>query len=256
MTIDQKREVFRDLHRSGFFVLPNAWDLGSARRLEAAGFRAIGSTSSGAAWAAGVQDGDMALEDVLAHLRMLVDATTLPINADFESGFAQNLADLQANIERAAETGVAGISLEDWSGQEMYDSQLACERIRAAREQLDVTAPRVLLIGRNENYRVPSMTVSESNERLVAYSEAGADCLYAPFIDDHGAVAELVAAVAPKPLNVVVTEYDNRITALADLGVRRCSVGGSLAKKAWLAVDRAIEQLQGQETRNSPARPR
>ena len=243
-TIAEKRATFRRLHDSGFFIIPNAWDAGGAVRLTKLGFKAIASTSAGAAWAAGEDDGSLSRDAVLAHLRMLVEATPLPINADFENGFADAPAAIAANVALAMETGIAGLSIEDWSGSEMYARGLAVERIAAARAAIDAVDPTVMLIGRNENFRVPDMPVAESIARAVAYAEAGADCLFAPFILDPGAVAELVAAVAPKPVNVVVHEYDARIRAFAELGVRRCSVGGSLAKRSWSAFDEAARALK------------
>ena len=243
-TIAEKRATFRRLHDSGFFIIPNAWDAGGAVRLTKLGFKAIASTSAGAAWAAGEDDGSLSRDAVLAHLRMLVEATPLPINADFENGFADAPAAVAANVALAMETGIAGLSIEDWSGSEMYARGLAVERIAAARAAIDAVDPTVMLIGRNENFRVPDMPVAESIARAVAYAEAGADCLFAPFILDPGAVAELVAAVAPKPVNVVVHEYDARIRAFAELGVRRCSVGGSLAKRSWSAFDEAARVLK------------
>ncbi|MCI3180814.1 2-methylisocitrate lyase [Caulobacter sp. CCUG 60055] len=243
-TIAEKRATFRRLHDSGFFIIPNAWDAGGAVRLTKLGFKAVASTSAGAAWAAGEDDGALSRDAVLAHLRMLVEATPLPINADFENGFADAPAAVAANVALAMETGIAGLSIEDWSGSEMYARSLAVERIAAARAAIDAVDPTVMLIGRNENFRVPDMPVAESIARAVAYAEAGADCLFAPFILDPGAVAELVAAVAPKPVNVVVHEYDARIRAFAELGVRRCSVGGSLAKRSWSAFDEAARALK------------
>ena len=243
-TIAEKRATFRRLHDSGFFIIPNAWDAGGAVRLTKLGFKAIASTSAGAAWAAGEDDGSLSRDAVLAHLRMLVEATPLQINADFEIGFADAPAAVAANVALAMETGIAGLSIEDWSGSEMYARGLAVERIAAARAAIDAVDPTVMLIGRNENFRVPDMPVAESIARAVAYAEAGADCLFAPFILDPGAVAELVAAVAPKPVNVVVHEYDARIRAFAELGVRRCSVGGSLAKRSWSAFDEAARALK------------
>ena len=243
-TIAEKRATFRRLHDSGFFIIPNAWDAGGAVRLTKLGFKAIASTSAGAAWAAGEDDGSLSRDAVLAHLRMLVEATPLPINADFENGFADAPAAVAANVALAMETGSAGLQIEDWSGSEMYARGLAVERIAAARAAIDAVDPTVMLIGRNENFRVPDMPVAESIARAVAYAEAGADCLFAPFILDPGAVAELVAAVAPKPVNVVVHEYDARIRAFAELGVRRCSVGGSLAKRSWSAFDEAARALK------------
>lgn len=242
-TTTDKRAGFRRLHESGFFILPNAWDAGSAKRLAALGFQAIASTSAGAAWAAGKEDGELGLEAVLDHLRMLVAATDLPINADFENGFADRPEDVAANVTRAAGTGVAGISIEDWSGSVMYETALAVDRIAAARAAIDAVDPAIMLIGRNENFRVPDMTPAASIARAVAYAEAGADCLFVPFLRDAGAVAELVAAVAPKPVNVVVQD-DAGIAGFAALGVRRCSVGAGLASVAWAAFDAAARRLK------------
>lgn len=246
-TIAEKRATFAKLHESGFFIIPNAWDPGSTVRLAKLGFKAIASTSAGAAWAAAKGDGEMTRDDVLAHLRMLVEATDLPVNADFENGFADDPKGVGENTALAVDTGVAGVSIEDWSGREMYAQSLAVERIAAARAAIDAKDPSVMLIGRNENFRVPGMSVADSIARAVAYSEAGADCLFVPFILDPGAVAELVAAVAPKPVSVVVHDYDDTIPAFAKLGVRRCSVGGSLAKRTWAAFDAAAQTLKGCE---------
>ena len=239
-----RRAAFRRMHDSGFFVLPNAWDAGSAVRLAGAGFQAIASTSAGAAWAAGKKDGQLDVRTVLDHLRVLVAATPLPVNADFENGFADDPDEVARNVALAVGTGVAAVSIEDWSGRHMYEPALAQERLRAARAAIDAVDPAVMLVGRNENFRVPGMSVSDSIERAVAYSDAGADCLFVPFVADRGAVAELVTAVAPKPVNVVVHSYDESIPALAAVGVRRCSVGGSLAQRAWAAFDIAVGQLQ------------
>ncbi|MDO7841320.1 isocitrate lyase/PEP mutase family protein [Sphingomonas immobilis] len=239
-TIADKRAAFRTLHADGFFILPNAWDGGSATRLAAQGFRAIASTSAGAAWAAGKDDGEMSRDAILAHLKMLVAATDLPVNADFENGFADAPADVAANAVLAAETGIAGLSIEDWSGSVLYDASLAAERIRAAREALD---PDVLLVGRAEYFRAPDLGAAAFIARAVAYSEAGADVLFVPFMLDEGAVAELIAAVAPKPVNVLVASFDT-IPAYAALGTRRCSVGGALAKTVWNAFDTAAASLK------------
>jgi 2-methylisocitrate lyase-like PEP mutase family enzyme len=241
-TTAEKRATFRALHESGFFILPNAWDGGSATRLAALGFKAIASTSAGAAWAAGKQDGALGLEAVLAHLEMLVAATDLPVNADFENGFADAPDAVAAHVTRAVETGVAAISIEDWSGSAMYDAGLAVERIAAARAAIDAADPAVMLIGRNENFRVSGMSVADSIARAVAYADAGADCLFVPFILDPGAVAELVAAVRPKPVNVVVHDF-NAIAGFARIGVRRCSVGATLAKAAWDGFDASARAL-------------
>lgn len=244
LAVSEKRVAFRKMHNSGFFLLPNAWDAGSAVRLTRAGFRAIASTSAGAAWAAGKEDGELGLDEVLDHLRMLVSATPLPVNADFENGFADRPEDVAHNVSLAVERGVAAISIEDWSGSLMYETGLAVERLQAARAAIDAIDPTAMLVGRNENFRVPGMSAAESIARAVAYAGAGADCLFVPFIRDKGVVVELVAAVAPKPVNVVVHDYDDNIRAFAALGVRRCSVGGSLAKRAWAAFDDAAMVLR------------
>lgn len=246
-TVAEKRAAFRQLHEAGFFIIPNPWDAGSAVRLARLGFKALASTSSGAAWAAGKEDGDLSADEVLAHLSMLVAATDLPVNADFENGFADSPAGVAQNVTLALATGVSGLSIEDWSGIRMYDVGLAVERIAAARQAIDAVDPNAMLIGRNENFRVPNMPASESIARAVAYADAGADCLFVPMLHDHGAVAELVAAVAPKPVNVLVHDYGSSIRALADLGVRRCSVGGSLAKRTWAAFDVAARSLKDLE---------
>ncbi len=243
-TTAEKRATFRKLHESGFFIIPNAWDAGSTARLTKLGFRAIASTSAGAAWAAGKQDGDLTRDEVLAHLRMLVAATDLPVNADFENGFADAPQDVAAHVAMAVDTGVAGISIEDWSGSEMYELSFAVDRIAAARAAIDAADPTVMLIGRNENFRVTEMSATASIARAVAYAQAGADCLFVPFILDPSVVAELVAAVAPRPVNVVIHKYDDSIRAFAALGVRRCSVGGSLAQRTWNAFDAAAQTLR------------
>lgn len=242
-TPTEKRATFRQMHASGFFLLPNAWDGGSAVRLAKLGFRAIASTSAGAAWAAGKQDGELGLDATLANLRTLIAATSLPVNADFENGFADRPEDVAQNVALAVGTGVAAVSIEDWSGSAMYEPTLAVERLQAARAAIDAIDPNIMLIGRNENFRVPGMSAAESIARSVAYSAAGADCLFVPFMHDPGAVAELVAAVAPKPVNVVAQDPE-RIPTFARLGVRRCSVGGGLARRAWSAFDEAALALQ------------
>ena len=247
-TIADKRADFRRLHDDGFFIIPNAWDAGSTVRLARLGFRAIASTSAGAAWALGKEDGELSRDEVLAHLRLLVAATDLPVNADFENGFADAPADVAANVALAVATGVAGLSIEDWSGSAMYDTGLAVERIAAARAAIDATDPAVMLIGRNEAFRIPGMAPADSIARAVAYADAGADCLFVPGMGDVGAISELVTAVAPKPVNVLVHHYDEGIADLARRGVRRCSVGGSLAMAAWSAFDAAAETLKAWET--------
>jgi 2-methylisocitrate lyase-like PEP mutase family enzyme len=239
-----KRANFRRLHDSGFFILPNAWDVGSAMRFERLGFRAIASTSAGAAWTIGKEDGELGLIGALEHLRMLVGATSLPVNADFENAFADHPEDVARNVTLALETGIAALSVEDWSGSTMYETALAVERIQAARAAIDAVDPSAMLIGRSEHYQVPGMSVASAVARAVAYADAGADCLFVPLIRDLGAVKELVAAVAPKPVSVVVHDYDEKIRAFAALGVRRCSVGASLARRVWKTFDEAAETLK------------
>lgn len=243
-TVAGKRATFRRMHERGFFLLPNAWDRGSAVRLAAMGFEAIASTSSGAAWAAGREDGELSLDEVLGHLRLLAASVPVPVNADFENGFADAPDAVARNVARAVGTGIAALSIEDWSGSTMYDASLAVERLQAAREAIDAIDPTVMLVGRNENFRVPGMTAAESIARAVAYAGAGADCLFVPMLLDPGAVSELVAAVAPKPVNVVLQAFDDSVPRLAGLGVRRCSTGGSLARQAWNAFDEAARSLR------------
>jgi 2-methylisocitrate lyase-like PEP mutase family enzyme len=242
-TVEEKRARFRRLHESGFFVMPNAWDAGSARRLAKLGFPAIASTSAGAAWALGKTDGDLSLREVLDHLMRLVEAVDVPINADFENGFADSPEAVCANVREAVGTGVAGISIEDWSGEKLYDTGLAVDRIAAARQAIDAIDPGVMLIGRSEHFRAPGLSVTESIDRAVAYAEAGADCLFVPFIVDPAAVRDLVAAVAPKPVSVLLPNLDADPHHFASLGVRRCSTGALLPSIAWSAFDAAAETL-------------
>lgn len=243
-TIAEKRATFRQLHESGYFIMPNAWDIGSAVRLTKLGFKAIASTSAGAAWAIGKDDGEISLDEALAHLRLLVDATDLPVNADFENGFADAPVAVAKNAALAADTGVAGLSIEDWSGSACYDLPLAVERIIACREAMD---PAALLVGRHERFRVPAESDAASVARAVAYGEAGADCLFVPGLADHGAVAELVAAVAPKPVSMIAMKFDEQIVQFANLGVRRFSTGGGLPAIAWAAFDAAARSLRDYE---------
>jgi 2-methylisocitrate lyase-like PEP mutase family enzyme len=237
-----KRAAFRALHAEGCFVLPNPWDLGSMRRLERMGFKALASTSSGLAWSMGREDGEVSRDEVLSHLRFLCAATDLPVNADFEAGFADSPEGVAANVALAVETGVAGVSIEDRVGGELYELPLATDRIRAAREAIDRSGEDVLLIGRSEGFLVGRMELSATIERLTAFAEAGADCLYAPGIIEICDVAAVVASVAPKPVNVLLLS-GMRIADLAAAGVRRVSTGGGLAAAAWAGFDRVARQL-------------
>ncbi len=248
-----RRARFRELHQSGCFVMPNPWDVGSARRLERLGFAALASTSSGAAWALGVVDGDLTRDQVIDHLRLLCAATSLPVNADFEAGFADSPEDVAANVALAAQTDIAGISIEDRTGASLYELPLAAARIRAAREAIDLVAPDIMLVGRAENFLVGRPSLSGVIARLVAYAEAGADCLYAPGITDLGAIRELVAAVAPRPVNILLRR-GLHVADLAAAGVRRISVGGALAAAAWAGFDAAAATLV-QQARDAALEP-
>ncbi|MHB8529085.1 MAG: isocitrate lyase/PEP mutase family protein [Caulobacteraceae bacterium] len=240
----QKRARFRSLHEAGCFALPNPFDVGSAIALQSLGFSAIASTSSGMAWSMGRADNTVGLEDVLAHLSALAAAVDIPLNADFEGGFAIEPAGVAANVLRAAESGVAGLSIEDSTGdrvQPLFDFALAVERIAAARHALDRSAPDVVLTARTEGFIAGRPDLEETLRRLTAFARAGADCLYAPGLGDEAQIAEVVKAVAPKPVNVLTAGLS--MDALAGLGVRRVSVGGALARVAWggfLAAAREI----------------
>lgn len=245
MSIDMtaRRAAFRALHQEGCFVLPNPWDAGSAVRLKRMGFKALASTSAGVAWSMGRDDGDLSRDEILSHLRMLCAATDLPVNADFEAGFADEPEGVAANVALAVETGVAGLSIEDRTGKELYALPLAVERMRAAREAIDGSGEDVLLVGRSEGYLIGRTGLDATIERLVAYAEAGADCLYAPGMRDLGEIAAVVKAVAPKPVNVLLMGPDTPIAKLAAVGVRRVSVGGGLAAAAWAGFDQAARLL-------------
>lgn len=245
-----RRAAFRQLHAHGCFAIPNPWDVGSARYLAQLGFKALASTSSGRAWSQGVADGGLPLAAVLAYLRELVAATDLPVNADFESGFADTPEGVAQNVRAAIDTGVAGVSIEDASdnpAQPLMDLATAVTRLRAARAAIDASGQDVLLIGRAENFFVGQPDLADTLRRLRAYAEAGADCLYAPGISTPAQIAAVVAAVAPKPVNVLVGGPSPLTMAeLAALGVRRVSVGGGLARAAWGGLQRAARQLAEQ----------
>jgi len=244
--LTERRAAFRKLHDSGCFVLPNPWDIGSARRLEKLGFRAIASSSSATALALGLTDYQIDLEQCLAHLTMLVAATDLPVNADFENGFADAPEDVAANVTRAIATGIAGLSVEDQQGGALYPLDLAVERIRAARAAIDASGADVMLVARTEGRLWGLSTAQEAIDRLIAYADAGADCLYAPGVTDIEEIRAQVRAVAPKPVNGLIMNPQMRVADLAAVGVRRVSVGGALANAAWKAFDAAAGELAGQ----------
>jgi 2-methylisocitrate lyase-like PEP mutase family enzyme len=246
-SIAEKRSAFRRLHESGCFVIPNPWDVGSARYLQQLGFPALATTSSGFAWPQGYPDGAVPRDVVLAHFRELVAATDVPVNADFEGGHADDLRGLAQNVRLCVETGVAGLSIEDSTGntaKPLYDQAEAVERMLAAREAIDRSGGDVLLVGRAECFLVGRPDLDETIRRLAAYSDAGADCLYAPGIRTREQIDAIVKAVAPKPVNVLMSAATGlTVTDLAALGVRRISVGGALARVAWGAFMRAAKQI-------------
>jgi 2-methylisocitrate lyase-like PEP mutase family enzyme len=245
--IAERRQAFRRLHASGCFVIPNPWDAGSARYLQGLGFQALATTSSGHAWSHAQPDGGMALEATLAHLRDMVAATELPVNADFEGGFADDTAGVARNVRLAVETGVAGLSIEDSTGvasEPLRDIRVAVERMRAARAAIDDAGGEVLLVGRAENFIVGRPDLDDTIRRLQAYAEAGADCLYAPGLRTREQIASVVAAVAPRPFNLLVgATTELTLQDIADLGVRRVSVGGALARTAWGGFMRAAQRI-------------
>jgi 2-methylisocitrate lyase-like PEP mutase family enzyme len=239
-TTQQKRADFRKLHQSGCFVLPNPWDVGTARMFQHLGFSALASTSAGFAWSTGRPDYGLIREDVLAHLRVLSAATDLPVNADFESGFGADLDELSESVRLAVGTGVSGLSVEDrnleGSANELYDVGRAVERVRAARSAIDKTGEDVVLVARTETLLVDPSTISSAIDKLVAFADAGADCLYAPGVREKGEIASIVRAVAPKPVNVVMMRPGLSLGELTDLGVRRVSIGGAIARVAWASI--------------------
>lgn len=246
-SISDRRAAFRKMHDGGCFVLPNPWDAGSARMFQHFGFRALASTSTGYAWTTGRQDYAMTLSDVLNHLKILCETVDLPVNADFESGFARDPEDLAGNIQRAIETGVAGLSIEDREldgSKRLFDTGLSVERIRAAREAIDRSGKDVILVGRTEWLLDDPTAIVPTIDKLVALAEAGADCLYAPGVREKADIAAMVRAVAPKPVNVVMSRPGLSLAELADLGVRRVSLGGAVARVAWAAVIRTMEQIK------------
>ena len=246
-TITEKRAAFRALHASGCFMLPNPWDTGSARYLASLGFQAIATTSSGFAWSTGRADNHVTREIILAHLRDMVAATDLPVNADFENGFGDNPADVAQSVKLAIETGVAGLSIEDSTGNAegpLFPLEVAVERLEAARQAIDESGGDTLLIGRAENFFVGVPDMNDTLTRLKAYAAAGADCLYAPGIQTREQIKAVVAAVAPRPVNVLIGSQSTlTLQDLAALGVRRVSVGGALARAAWGGFMRAAQSL-------------
>ncbi len=252
-------ETFHRLHESGCFVMPNPWDLGSARMLVGLGFPAVATTSAGFAWSVGKPDYGVTLAQMLDHLRAIASGVEVPVNADFQDGFAIEPEDVASNVAQAAATGIAGLSIEDSTHEPanpLFDFTLAVERIQAARRAIDESGTRVLLTGRSEGFIAGRPDLDETIRRLTAYSDAGADCLYAPGIREESEIRAVIQAVAPKPVNVLVGSDFTTVARLAELGVRRISTGGALARAAYTAFLEATEQIaqQGAFTNLSQAR--
>jgi 2-methylisocitrate lyase-like PEP mutase family enzyme len=246
-----RRAAFRRLHQSGCFVIPNPWDAGTARYLKHLGFQALATTSAGFAFSRGLPDGDISRDAVLHHIADIVASVDLPVNADFESGYATDPEGVARSIRLCVDTGVAGLSIEDATGdpaKPLYDVTAAVERMKAARAAIDSSGEDVLLIGRAECFLVGhAEPLKESIRRLQAYAEAGADVLYAPGVRERADIQAIVAAVSPKPINVLTSAHTGlKVSDLAELGVRRISVGSSLARAAWSGFMEAARAIADQ----------
>jgi 2-methylisocitrate lyase-like PEP mutase family enzyme len=247
---------FRKLHESGCFVLPNPWDIGTAIYLAKLGFDALATTSAGFAFSRGKHDGGVPRDEMLAHIREIVEATSLPVNADFLAGYADDTETVAANVRLCIATGVAGLSIEDGTGRAdtpLYEKELAIGRMRAARSAIDASGNGVLLTGRCEAWLVHDANpLHTALDRLAAYAEAGADCLYAPGVIKPDDIAEIVKTVSPKPVNILVSGFNHQLSLsqLADLGVRRISVGSGLALASWGTFQRAAKEMKANGTFN------
>lgn len=242
----QRAAEFHRLHESGCFVMPNPWDVGSARVLEQMGFKALATTSAGMAWTFGRADNQATLEQALDHLRSIAASVTVPVNADFEGGYAAEADGVAANVAQAVTTGIAGLSIEDSTGDAanpLFGFELAVDRVRAARAAIDESGTGVVLTGRSEGFVAGRPDIDETIRRLVAYAEAGADCLYAPRIDNVQHISAIIAAVAPKPVNLLINAPFITVDQAAALGVRRISVGGTLARTAWGGFLAAAQEI-------------
>jgi len=253
-TIADRRKTFRQLHESGCFVIPNPWDAGSARYLASLGFKALATTSAGAAWSMGYADGQTPREKMLTHIAEIVQATDLPVNADFEGAYADDPQALAEGVRLCIETGVAGLSIEDFTGDRtdpLYAFDDSVARVRAARAAIDKAGGDVLLVGRAEGLIRNRPDFDDILRRLAAYRDAGADCLYAPGLTTAEQISAVVAVARPKPVNVLMGQPSALTVAdLAALGVRRISVGGALARSAWGGFMRAARQIAEQGSFN------
>jgi methylisocitrate lyase len=256
VTTADKRATFRKLHERGCFVLPNPFDVGSAKALQHLGFKAIASTSAGFAWTIGKADNRVTVDEVCAHLAAISAAVDIPVNADFEGGFADEPEGVATNVARGVKTGLAGLSIEDSTGDKdkpLYERGLAIARIAAARKAIDADNSGVLLTGRCEAFLWGQADLKLVIDRLTAYAEAGADCLYAPGIKTKEEIAAVVKAVHPKPVNLLIGGSGLSLAEVTDLGVRRISVGGSLARSAWAGFMKAAKEMLEQGTFNELA---
>jgi methylisocitrate lyase len=248
---DERVETFHRLHAEGCFVMPNPWDVGTAVALEQMGFKALATTSAGHAWSLGRADNGVLRDEAVDHLGRIAAAVGVPVNADFEGGFADDPEEVAANVKLAAATGIAGLSIEDSTGdadEPLYPFELAVDRVRAARRAIDESGTGVLLTGRSEGFVVGRPDLEETIRRLQAYAEAGADCLYAPRIETAEQVSAVVAAVAPKPVNLLANWPFVTVAEASALGVRRISVGGTLARTAWAGFLAAAEEIATEGT--------
>jgi 2-methylisocitrate lyase-like PEP mutase family enzyme len=252
-----KRQAFRRLHEAGCFVMPNPWDIGGVKHLQQLGFEALATTSAGYAWSRGLADGQVSLDAMLAHVAELAGAADCPLNADFEAGYADTPDGVGVNVRFCVETGVAGLSIEDYSGDKaigLYDIETAVARLRAARAAIDAAGGETLLTGRSEGFIRGKPDMEETIRRLRAYGEAGADCLYAPGLTSRAQIAAVVGAVAPKPVNILMGgPSDLKLADLAALGVRRISLGGALARAAWGGFLRTARDIRETGSFNSLA---
>lgn len=250
-TYHDRAAEFRRLHSSGCFVMPNPWDVGSARALEQMGFKALATTSAGLAWTLGRGDDQVTLDQALEHLQLVAGAVKVPVNADCRGGFADHAEQVGVNVKLAVTTGIAGLSIEDSTGDDvnpLYEFDLAVERVRAARRAIDDSGTGVVLTGRSEGFVVGRPDLDETIHRLRAYAAAGADCLYAPRLDNAEQVAAIIAAVSPTPVNLLINAPFITVAEAADLGVRRISVGGTLARVAWRGFLEAAREIAEEGT--------